>query len=180
MRVVELPLNATEEMVVGGLDFSASISEGVRVFQPGLVARANRGILYIDEVNLLSDHLVDVILDVSASGENVVQREGIAHRHPARFILIGTMNPEEGELRPQLLDRFGLCVEVHGAARRGIRELKSFNEETHSTGHRRLSASDSREKIAFWRKGSPGRGDAAKHWLSKESRQIDRRDLRSS
>jgi magnesium chelatase subunit D len=114
VRVVELPLNATEEMVVGGLDFSASISEGIRVFQPGLMARANRGILYIDEVNLLSDHLVDVILDVSASGENVVQREGISHRHPARFILIGTMNPEEGELRPQLLDRFGLCVEVHG------------------------------------------------------------------
>ncbi len=115
MRVVELPLNATEEMVVGGLDFSASISEGVRVFQPGLTARANRGILYIDEVNLLSDHLMDLILDVSASGENVVEREGIAHRHPACFILIGTMNPEEGELRPQLLDRFGLCVDVNGA-----------------------------------------------------------------
>ncbi|MGO9570067.1 MAG: ATP-binding protein, partial [Desulfomonilaceae bacterium] len=114
VRVADLPLNATEEMVVGGLDFSASISEGVRVFQPGLMARANRGILYIDEVNLLSDHLVDVILDVSASGENVVQREGISHRHPACFILIGTMNPEEGELRPQLLDRFGLYVEVHG------------------------------------------------------------------
>ncbi len=114
VRVVELPLNATEEMVVGGLDFSASITNGVRTFQPGLVARANRGILYIDEVNLLSDHLVDVILDVSASGENVVEREGIAHRHPARFILVGTMNPEEGELRPQLLDRFGLCVQVHG------------------------------------------------------------------
>jgi magnesium chelatase subunit D len=114
VRVVELPLNATEEMVVGGLDFSASISQGNRVFQPGLMARANRGILYIDEVNLLSDHLVDVILDVSASGKNTVQREGIAHSHPARFILIGTMNPEEGELRPQLLDRFGLHVEVRG------------------------------------------------------------------
>lgn len=114
VRVAEFPLNATEEMVVGGLDFSSSIREGIGVFQPGLVAHANRGILYIDEVNLLSDHLVDVILDVSASGANVVQREGIAHRHPARFILVGTMNPEEGELRPQLLDRFGLCVEVHG------------------------------------------------------------------
>jgi magnesium chelatase subunit D len=113
-RVVELPLNATEEMVVGGLDFSTSISEGTRVFQPGLLARANRGILYIDEVNLLSDHLTDIILDVSASGNNVIQREGIAHIHPAQFILIGTMNPEEGELRPQLLDRFGLHVEVHG------------------------------------------------------------------
>ncbi|MBI4966289.1 MAG: magnesium chelatase subunit D family protein [Desulfomonile tiedjei] len=114
VRVVELPLNATEEMIVGGLDFSASIRDGKRVFQPGLMARANRGIMYIDEVNLLPDHLVDVILDVCASGENVVQREGVSHRHPARFILIGTMNPEEGELRPQLLDRFGLCVDVSG------------------------------------------------------------------
>jgi magnesium chelatase subunit D len=114
VRVVELPLNATEDMVIGGLDFSASIRDGKRAFQPGLMARANRGILYIDEVNLLPDHLVDLILDVCASGENVVQREGISHRHPARFILIGTMNPEEGELRPQLLDRFGLCVDVRG------------------------------------------------------------------
>ncbi len=114
VRVVDLPLNATEEMVVGGLDFSATISDGARVFQPGLMARANRGILYIDEVNLLSDHLVDAILDVTASGENVVQRESISHRHPARFILVGTMNPEEGELRPQLLDRFGLFVNVQG------------------------------------------------------------------
>ena len=114
VRVAELPLNATEEMILGGLDFSASISNGIRVFQPGLMARANRGILYIDEVNLLSDHLVDIILDVSASGENVVERDGISHSHPARFILVGTMNPEEGELRPQLLDRFGLCVRVHG------------------------------------------------------------------
>jgi len=114
VRVTELPLNATEEMVVGGLDFSASITDGIRIFQPGLMARANRGILYIDEVNLLSDHLVDIILDASASRENVVQREGISHRHPARFVLVGSMNPEEGELRPQLRDRFGLCVEVHG------------------------------------------------------------------
>ncbi|MBI5249697.1 MAG: ATP-binding protein, partial [Desulfomonile tiedjei] len=114
VRVVDLPLNSTEEMVVGGLDFSASISKGLRVFQPGLMARANRGILYIDEVNLLSDHLVDVILGVSASGENAVQREGISHRHASSFILVGTMNPEEGELRPQLLDRFGLFVNVRG------------------------------------------------------------------
>ncbi len=111
---VELPLNATEEMVVGGLDFSASVREGRRVFQRGLLARVHQGILYVDEVNLLPDHLVDIILDVSASGENVVQREGISHRHPARFILVGTMNPDEGELRPQLLDRFGLCVQVEG------------------------------------------------------------------
>jgi magnesium chelatase subunit D len=111
---VELPLNATEEMVVGGLDFSASVREGRGVFQRGLLARAHQGILYVDEVNLLPDHLVDTILDVSASGENVVQREGISHRHPARFILVGTMNPDEGELRPQFLDRFGLCVQVEG------------------------------------------------------------------
>jgi magnesium chelatase subunit D len=111
---VELPLNATEEMVAGGLDFSASVREGRRVFQPGLLARADGGILYVDEVNLLPDHLVDIILDVAASGGNVVQREGICRRHSARFILVGTMNPEEGELRPQLLDRFGLCVEVCG------------------------------------------------------------------
>jgi magnesium chelatase subunit D len=114
VRVVELPLNATEEMVAGGLDFSASIREGKRAFQPGLLARANRGILYIDEVNLLPDHIVDLILDVCASGVNVVQREGMSLSHPASFILIGTMNPEEGELRPQLLDRFGLCVDVNG------------------------------------------------------------------
>ncbi len=97
VRVAEFPLNATEEMVVGGLDFSASVGQGAAVFQPGLMARANRGILYIDEVNLLPDHLVDVILDVAASGENLVQREGISHRHPANFILVGSMNPEEGE-----------------------------------------------------------------------------------
>lgn len=114
VRVVDLPLNATEEMVVGGLDFSATISKGVPVFQPGLMARANRGILYVDEVNLLSDHIVDVILGVSASGENIVQRESVSHRHASRFILVGTMNPEEGELRPQLLDRFGLFVNVRG------------------------------------------------------------------
>lgn len=115
VRVVELPLNATEDMVIGGLDFSASLREGIPVFRPGLMAQAHRGILYIDEVNLLSDHLVDAILDVAASGQNLVQREGIAHRHGARFILVGTMNPEEGELRPQFLDRFGLSVEVQGA-----------------------------------------------------------------
>jgi magnesium chelatase subunit D len=115
VRVAELPLNATEDMVVGGLDFSESLREGIPVFRPGLLASAHRGILFIDEVNLLSDHLVDAILDVAASGQNVVQREGIAHCHPARFILIGTMNPEEGELRPQFLDRFGLSVEVRGA-----------------------------------------------------------------
>ncbi|AFM22769.1 magnesium chelatase subunit D family protein [Desulfomonile tiedjei] len=111
-RVVTLPLHATEDMVLGGLDFSKSLQAGKPEFQPGLLARAHGGILYVDEVNLLSDHLVNTILDVTASGENLVQREGIFYRHPAKFVLVGTMNPEEGELRPQLLDRFGLCVEI--------------------------------------------------------------------
>jgi len=110
--VLTLPLNATEDMVLGGLDFSATIRQGSCAFQPGLLGRVHRGILYVDEVNLLDDHLVDVILDAAASGENVVEREGMAFRHPTRFVLVGTMNPEEGALRPQLLDRFGLCVEV--------------------------------------------------------------------
>lgn len=110
--VVELPLGATEDRVIGALDIEAALTRGVKAFEPGLFAKANRGFLYIDEVNLLDDHLVDVLLDVAASGENVVEREGLSVRHPARFVLIGTGNPEEGELRPQLLDRFGLFVEV--------------------------------------------------------------------
>lgn len=110
--VVTLPLNATEDMVLGGLDFSATLRRGKPVFQPGLLARAHGGILYVDEVNLLDDHLVDIILDAAASGVNVVEREGTTLRHDARFTLVGTMNPEEGDLRPQLLERFGLCVEV--------------------------------------------------------------------
>ncbi|MDP3235823.1 MAG: magnesium chelatase ATPase subunit I [Myxococcales bacterium] len=110
--VVDLPLGATEDRVVGALDLEAALTRGERTFSPGLLARANRGFLYIDEVNLLPDHVVDLLLDVAASGENVVEREGISVRHPARFVLIGSGNPEEGELRPQLLDRFGLCLEV--------------------------------------------------------------------
>ncbi|MDQ3979623.1 MAG: VWA domain-containing protein [Actinomycetota bacterium] len=109
---VELPLGATEDRVVGSLDLAAALTgEGVR-FQPGLLAAAHGGVLYVDEVNLLADHLVDVLLDVAVSGFNRVEREGIAHSHPARFVLVGSMNPEEGELRPQLLDRFGLAVDV--------------------------------------------------------------------
>ena len=112
MPVVDLPLGVTEDRVVGALDLERALSQGVKAFEPGLLARAHRGFLYIDEVNLLEDHIVDLLLDVAASGENVVEREGLSVRHPARFVLIGTGNPEEGELRPQLLDRFGLSVEV--------------------------------------------------------------------
>ncbi len=114
--VVDLPLGATEDRVVGALDLERALSQGIKAFEPGLLARAHRGFLYIDEVNLLEDHLVDLLLDVAASGENVVEREGLSVRHPARFVLIGTGNPEEGELRPQLLDRFGLSVEVRTPA----------------------------------------------------------------
>lgn len=110
--VVDLPLGATEDRVVGALDLEKALTQGVKAFETGLLARANRGFLYIDEVNLLEDHLVDLLLDVAQSGENVVEREGLSVRHPARFVLVGTGNPEEGELRPQLLDRFGLNVEV--------------------------------------------------------------------
>jgi len=112
--VVELPIGATEDRVVGTLDIEKAIKSGEKHFEPGLLAAANRGILYIDEVNLLDDHLVDVLLDAAAMGVNFVEREGISFSHPAQFILVGTMNPEEGELRPQLLDRFGLAVEVKG------------------------------------------------------------------
>ena len=110
--VVDLPLGATEDRVVGALDLERALARGEKSFEPGLLARAHRGFLYIDEANLLEDHLVDLLLDVAASGENVVEREGLSIRHPARFVLVGTGNPEEGELRPQLLDRFGLSVEV--------------------------------------------------------------------
>jgi magnesium chelatase subunit I len=114
--VVDLPLGATEDRVVGALDLERALAQGVKAFEPGLLARANRGFLYIDEVNLLEDHLVDLLIDVAASGENVVEREGLSVRHPARFVLVGSGNPEEGELRPQLLDRFGLSVEVRTPA----------------------------------------------------------------
>jgi magnesium chelatase subunit D len=112
MRVIELPINASEDRVVGSIDLEAAVTAGARRFQPGVLAEANRNLLYVDEVNLLDDHLVDVLLDAAAMGVNVVEREGISVAHPSHFILVGTMNPEEGELRPQLLDRFGLCVNV--------------------------------------------------------------------
>ncbi len=116
---IDLPVSATEDRVVGSLDIEKAITEGKKHFEPGVLASANRGLLYIDEVNLLDDHVVDVLLDSAAMGVNIVEREGISFTHPARFILIGTMNPEEGDLRPQLLDRFALSVDI-----RGIRDAR--------------------------------------------------------
>ena len=111
-RVVTLPLNATEDRVAGTIDMARALTDGIKALEPGLLAEANRGILYVDEINLLDDHLSDVLLDAAAMGENVVEREGMSITHPARFLLVGTMNPEEGDLRPQLADRIGLHVEV--------------------------------------------------------------------
>lgn len=113
-RFVNLPVSATEDRVVGTLDIEKAIQKGEKHFEPGVLAAANRGVLYVDEVNLLDDHVVDLLLDVAAMGVNVVEREGISFSHPARFVLIGSMNPEEGDLRPQLLDRFALCVDIMG------------------------------------------------------------------
>lgn len=114
IQVVELPVGATEDRVVGTLDLEHALQKGEKRVEPGLLAQAHRGILYVDEVNLLDDHVVDVLLDAAAMGVNTLEREGISFSHPARFTLVGTMNPEEGELRPQLLDRFGLCVNISG------------------------------------------------------------------
>jgi magnesium chelatase subunit I len=114
MKVVELPVSATEDRVVGTLDIEHAIKCGEKKFEPGILAQANRNILYVDEINLLDDHVVDVLLDAAAMGVNTVEREGVSYSHPARFVLVGTMNPEEGDIRPQLLDRFGLSVTVQG------------------------------------------------------------------
>src|SRR4051794_13975976 len=120
-RLVELPVGATEDRLVGSLDLERALSEGVRAYQPGLLADAHRGVLYVDEVNLLHDHLVDLLLDAAAMGRAHVERDGVSVSHASRFLLVGTMNPEEGELRPQLLDRFGLAVEVRAAREVGTR-----------------------------------------------------------
>lgn len=114
IRVIELPVGATEDRVVGTMDMEQALKKGEKQVEPGILAAAHRGILYVDEVNLLDDHVVDVLLDSAAMGVNTIEREGISFSHPARFTLVGTMNPEEGELRPQLLDRFGLCVNIQG------------------------------------------------------------------
>ena len=112
IKVVDLPLGSTEDRLLGSLDIETAIKEGKKSLEPGILADVHRGILYVDEINLLDDHVVDILLDSATSGVNVVEREGISFAHPSRFILVGTMNPEEGELRPQLLDRFALCVEI--------------------------------------------------------------------
>lgn len=114
MRVVDLPISATEDRVVGTLDIEHTLKTGEKRFEPGVLAQANGNILYVDEVNLMDDHIVDILLDAAAMGVNFVEREGVSYAHPANFVLVGTMNPEEGDLRPQLLDRFGLVVEVSG------------------------------------------------------------------
>jgi Mg-chelatase subunit ChlI len=151
---INLPVSATEDRVVGTLDIEKAIQKGERHFEPGVLAAANRGLLYIDEVNLLDDHVVDVLLDSAAMGMNIVEREGISFTHPARFILVGTMNPEEGDLRPQLLDRFALSVDIHGVR-------------------------DARERVLIMERNLAFESEAdhfRQQWLSKEdvlSRQIE-------
>ena len=132
--MVDLPLGATEDRVCGTIDIEKALSEGVKAFELGLLAKANRGILYIDEVNLLDDHLVDVLLDSAASGWNTVEREGISIRHPARFVLVGSGNPEEGELRPQLLDRFGMYAEIRTVREPELR-VRVVEERTNFDGN---------------------------------------------
>ena len=144
MRVIELPVSATEDRVVGTLDIEHAIKYGEKKFEPGILALANRNILYVDEINLLDDHVVDVLLDAAAMGINTVEREGVSYSHPARFVLVGTMNPEEGDIRPQLLDRFGLSVVVTGEheAEQRVEVIK-----------RRLSYENDADKfIAQWKK----------------------------
>lgn len=142
VQVVDLPVSATEDRVVGSLDFECAIKNGTRRFEPGILAQANRGIIYVDEVNLLDDHIVDVLLDAAAMGLNVVERESVSFAHPAEFILVGTMNPEEGDLRPQLIDRFGLCVEVEG--------VKDLGERVELIKRREAFDADPRGFIAQW------------------------------
>jgi Mg-chelatase subunit ChlI len=153
-RVVTLPLNATEDRVAGTIDMARALADGIKALEPGLLAEANRGILYVDEINLLDDHLSDILLDAAASGTNVVEREGISLSHPARFLLVGTMNPDEGDLRPQLADRIGLHVEVEplrDPELRGdvIRRREAFTADPDALAARFASYQDElREKVA--------------------------------
>ncbi len=160
--VIDLPLGVTEDRVVGALDIERALTRGEKAFEPGLLARANRGYLYIDEVNLLEDHIVDLLLDVAQSGENVVEREGLSIRHPARFVLVGSGNPEEGELRPQLLDRFGLSVEVRSPrdveTRVEVMRRRDAYENDHARFMKKWRAQDSvlRKSILAARAALPG------------------------
>ena len=159
MRVIDLPLGATEEMVLGTLNIEQAVRQGEKSFEPGLLARAHRGFLYVDEVNLLPDHLVDIFLDAAAMGINVVEREGISYSHPSKFILVGTMNPDEGELRPQLQDRFALCAAVQG--------IKD-EEARHQVVTRRLAFEESPQGFAEqWREQE---GTLAHHILGAKAR----------
>ncbi|TCJ05362.1 ATP-binding protein [Cytobacillus praedii] len=158
LKVIDLPISATEDRVVGTIDVEYAIKTGEKKFEPGILAEAHNQILYVDEVNLLEDHIVDVLLDAAAMGVNVIEREGISHSHPAKFILVGTMNPEEGDLRPQLLDRFALSVEVYGEKELSKRMeviqrrlqfednpdifIERFNDDQHNLRNSILSARD--------------------------------------
>jgi magnesium chelatase subunit I len=161
VEVVDLPLNASEDRVVGSLDLEAALREGRRTFEMGVLGKAHGNVLYIDEVNLLDDHVVDVLLDVAVSGVNVVMREGVSYRHPSRFLLVGTMNPEEGELRPQLLDRFGLCVEISGERdvllRKAIVERVLLFEREDERFHEKWEAEDRaiRDRLVAAREALP-------------------------
>ncbi|PZX18910.1 protoporphyrin IX magnesium-chelatase [Palleronia aestuarii] len=160
--VVDLPLGVSEDRVTGALDIERALTRGEKAFEPGLLARANRGYLYIDEVNLLEDHIVDLLLDVAQSGENVVEREGLSIRHPARFVLVGSGNPEEGELRPQLLDRFGLSVDVASPTDVEMRvevirrRIAYDNDRAAFLRHWRAEDAALRKRIVAARKALPG------------------------
>ena len=149
MRVVDLPVSATEDRVTGTMDMEAAIRKGRKLFEPGILADANRGILYVDEVNLLEDHIVDLLLDAAAMGVNTVEREGVSVSHPARFVLVGTMNPEEGELRPQLLDRFGLSVRIEGITDPGERVRIMKRRQAYDADPAAFSASFAGEEQAL-------------------------------
>ncbi|MGI5527480.1 AAA family ATPase [Streptomyces syringium] len=161
-RMVELPVGASEDRLVGALDIERALSEGVKAFEPGLLADAHRGVLYVDEVNLLHDHLVDLLLDAAAMGSSYVEREGVSVRHAARFLLVGTMNPEEGELRPQLLDRFGLTVEVAASRETDervevVRRRLAYDEDPAAFAAKWAAEEDAlRERIAAARALLPG------------------------
>ncbi|WP_439574781.1 magnesium chelatase ATPase subunit I [Phreatobacter sp.] len=161
VRVVDLPLAATEDRVLGSLDIEQALVHGRKRFEPGLLARAHRGFLYIDEVNLLEDHIVDLLLDVAASGENIVEREGLSIRHRSRFVLVGSGNPEEGDLRPQLLDRFGLSVEVTSPDDIDIRIEAVKRREAFDNDPDAFLASVAREEVRLSRRIAQGRGRLA-------------------